>query len=116
MPQAWIQILHAERIAALIAWTLVVRVDGFVKGLDRRRRRRFAPPLTKPSTRTQCCPCDQGRFLGAFRFFQRAIRPLSSIIGHPNVRTITATGLRALTTTMARARRHTGRSSLLSPA
>jgi hypothetical protein len=33
MPQAWIQILHAERVAALIAWMLLVRVGGFVKGL-----------------------------------------------------------------------------------
>ena len=31
---------------------------------DRRRRRRFAPSLTRSSTRTECCPCDQGRFLG----------------------------------------------------
>src|SRR5580704_3647308 len=31
---------------------------------DRQRRRRFAPPLTKSSTRTECRPCDQGRFLG----------------------------------------------------
>src|SRR4029077_13339180 len=31
---------------------------------DRRRRRRFAPPLTRSSTRTECYPSDQGRFLG----------------------------------------------------
>jgi hypothetical protein len=55
-----------DRMAALIAWMLVVRVDDFVKGLDRRRRRRCALPLTKSSTRTQCYPSDQGRFLGAF--------------------------------------------------
>src|SRR5580700_8014555 len=33
--------------------------------VDRRRRRRFAPSLTRSSTRTECCPSDQGRFLGA---------------------------------------------------
>src|SRR5580704_16904533 len=42
---------------------------------DRRRRRRhsasktrvnalMAPSLTRLPTRTECCPCDQGRFLG----------------------------------------------------
>src|SRR5580704_11709931 len=52
-----------------------VRVDDFVKGHGRRRRRRhsasktrvtalMAPPLTKSSTRTKGFPCDQGRFLG----------------------------------------------------
>src|SRR5580704_7425501 len=30
---------------------------------DRRRRRRFAPSLTRSSTRTECRPSDQGRFL-----------------------------------------------------
>src|SRR5580700_1560616 len=35
--------------------------------VDRRRRRRFAPSLTRMSTRTQCCPSDQGRFLGGTR-------------------------------------------------
>src|SRR5580704_9665012 len=35
--------------------------------LTRYGRRRFAPPLTRSSTRTECYPSDQGRFLGGTR-------------------------------------------------
>ena len=47
---------------------------------------------------------------------QRAVRPGSSSVDRPSERAAAATDLRALTTTMALARRHTGRSALLSPA
>src|SRR5580704_17606629 len=40
---------------------------------DRRRRRRFAPPLTRSSTRTECCPSDQGRFLGGMKMYLNPI-------------------------------------------
>src|SRR5579862_8605399 len=40
---------------------------------DRRRRRRYAPPLTRPSTRTECCPSDQGRFLGGVNMHRKPI-------------------------------------------
>src|SRR5580700_3243363 len=40
---------------------------------DRRRRRRFAPPLTRSSTRTECCPSDQGHFLGGMKMYLNPI-------------------------------------------
>jgi hypothetical protein len=56
-------------MAALIAWMLVVHVDDFVKDRRPPKGRRFAPSLTKSSTRTECCPSDQGRFLGLTYLF-----------------------------------------------
>src|SRR5580698_5962772 len=42
---------------------------------DRRRRRRFAPSLTRSPTRTECYPSDQGRFPGLLAGTRSAIIP-----------------------------------------
>src|SRR5579862_3421574 len=60
---------NAEK-AALIAWTAFLFVLVFLSRIiDRRRRRRFAPSLTKIPTRTIQRPSDQGRTLTSRRRF-----------------------------------------------
>src|SRR6202171_4823059 len=56
--------------AELFALMILSRVN------DRRRRRRFAPPLTRSSTRTQCHPSDQGRFIGRAYCYPRQSAPV----------------------------------------